>query len=69
MPKMLSKERLAFKELTFKQQADRLTATMAYLRQAVRAHVRKARETKHDADKTLTKCIKQIERLKTNLEK
>jgi hypothetical protein len=57
-----------FKELDFQGQARSLNVTMVYLRKAIRAHMRRAKETRHDPNDTLTSYIAQIEKLKTDLE-
>lgn len=64
-----------FEKLTFRQQANSISATLMNLEAAVKAHRRKAVETldpkgrKRNPSKTLEKCIAQISRMVDRLKK
>jgi hypothetical protein len=60
----------AFEHLDFQGQARSLNADLVlYLPKAIRAHVRRAKaEPRRDPGKTLEKCIRLVEKLKSKLE-
>lgn len=58
-----------FEELSFSDQAKSLNAQLSTLTRAVRAHVRRANDEGRDHEKTRSKCVAQINRLRERIER